>query len=148
MKMEVSSTVISDLWPVYASGEASPASRALVEAFLAADPALAQALHDSSGVTLGVTKAPALPPDHELKTLALTKRRLWGYLWLLQLAIMFSCFAFGRIVADTSWDVSPRNFIITASLAAVCWIAFFVSLIRIRARVLIVAPGRPLPDGK
>jgi anti-sigma factor RsiW len=148
MKMDVSSAVVSDLWPVYASGEASPDTRALVESFLAADPALAQALRDSSAVTLGVTKAPALAPDHELKTLALTKRRLRGYLWLLQLAIMFSCFAFGRIVADTSWDVSPRNFIITASIAAVFWIAFCVSLFRIRARLLIVAPGQPLPDGK
>ena len=118
MKMDVSSAVISDLWPVYSSGEASPDSRALVEAFLAADPAFAQALHDSSGATLGVTKAPALSPDHELKTLALTKRRLWGYLWLLQLAIAFSCFAFGRIVSDTSWDVSPRNFIIALIAAA------------------------------
>jgi hypothetical protein len=142
MKMDVSSAVISDLWPVYASGEASPDARALVEAFLAADPAFAQTLRDSSGVTLGVAKAPALSPDHELKTLALTKRRLRGYLWLLQLAIAFSCFAFGRIVSDTSWDVSPRNFIITASIAGVCWIAFFVSLMRIRARVLIVAPDR------
>src|SRR6185369_4758623 len=56
MKMDVSSAVISDLWPVYASGEASPESRALVEAFLAADPAFAQALRDSSGVTLVVAK--------------------------------------------------------------------------------------------
>jgi hypothetical protein len=77
-----------------------------------------------------------------------TKRRLWGYLWLLQLAIMFSCFAFGRIVSDTSWDVSPKTFIITASIAAVFWIAFFVSLIRIRARVLIVTPGRQAQDAK
>ena len=90
-------------------------------------------------MTLGGAKPPALSPDDELKTLALTKRRLWGYLWLLQLAIMFSCFAFGRIVADTSWDVYRGTSSITASLAAVCWIAFFVSLIRIRARVLIVA---------
>lgn len=141
MKMDVTSAVVSDLWPVYASGEASPDSRALVESFLAADPEFARTLRESSNLALGATKAPVLSPDHELKTLALTKRRLMGHLWLLQLAILFSCFAFGRIVADTSWDVSPRNFIITASLAAVCWIAFFVSLIRIRARVLIVAPN-------
>jgi hypothetical protein len=38
--------------------------------------------------------------------------------------------------------VSPRNFIVTAAIALVFWIAFFVSLFRIRARVLIVAPQR------
>jgi hypothetical protein len=146
MKMDVSSAVISDLWPVYASGDASPDSRALVDAFLADDPAFARTLHESAGLTLGVTKAPALSPDLELKTLALTKRRLRGYLWLLQLAMLFSVLAFGRIVSDTSWDVSPKNFIITASIAAVFWIAFFVSLIRIRARVLIVTPGQRGPD--
>ena len=142
MKMDVSTAIVSDLWPVYVSGDASPDSRALVESFLAADPELARTLRESAGLPLGVAGAPELPPDHELKTLALTKRRLRGYLWLMQLAILFSCFAFGRIVSDTSWDVSPRNFIITAAIALVLWIAFFVSLFRIRARVLIVAPQR------
>jgi anti-sigma factor RsiW len=142
MKMDVSSAVVSDLWPVYVSGDASAESRALVESFLAGDPELARALRESSDLSLGAATTPALPPDHELKTLALTKRRLWGFLRLLQLAILFSCLAFGRIVSDTSWDVSPRNFIIVASIAAVFWIAFFVSLIRIRARVLIVAQDK------
>jgi len=77
-----------------------------------------------------------------LKTLARTRRRLKGYVWLLQLALMFTAFSFGRIISDTSFDVSPRNFIITASIAAAFWIAFFVSLIRMRARILLVAPGR------
>jgi hypothetical protein len=50
---------------------------------------------------------------------------------------MFSCFAFGRIVADTSFDVSPRNFIIMASIAAVFWVAFFVKLLRSRQAFII-----------
>lgn len=145
MKMDVSSAIVSDLWPVYASGEASPESRALVDSFLAANPEFARTLRESSGLAIDVPKAPVLSPDHELKTLALTKRRLRGHLWLLQLALLFSCFAFGRIVSDTSWDVSPRNFIITASLAAAFWIAFFVSLMLIRARVLIVTPAQQPP---
>jgi hypothetical protein len=44
-------------------------------------------------------------------------------------------------VSDTSWDVSPRNFIVTASIAAAFWIAYLYSLWRIRARILIV-PGK------
>jgi hypothetical protein len=50
-------------------------------------------------------------------------------------AIMFSCFAFGRIVSDTSWDVSPVNFIIVASIALAFWIAFFTRLVLVRKRV-------------
>jgi len=142
MNMDVSRPVISDLWPAYTSGEASAETRSLIETFLAADPVFAKTLHDSSGFTVGVSSAPALPPDHELRTLSKVKKRLWGYAWLLQLAMLFSALAFGRIVSDTSWDVSPRNFIVTASIAGVFWIAFFVTLIRLRARILIVTPGR------
>jgi len=52
--------------------------------------------------------------------------------------VLFSALAFGRIVSDTSWDVSPRNFIITAGIAACFWVAFFVTLWRMRARIMIV----------
>jgi hypothetical protein len=142
MNMDVTQSIISDLWPLYVSGDASADTRSLVEAFLAADPAFASMLRETSSAHLGIAGGPALPPDHELRTLSKIKRRLWGYAWLLQLAILFSCFAFGRIVSDTSWDVSPRNFIIMASIAGVFWIAFFVTLIRNRARILLVTPGR------
>ncbi len=53
----------------------------------------------------------------------------------------FTLFAFGRIVADTSWDVSPRNFIVTAAIAVAFWIAFLVSLIRTRPRTLLATFG-------
>jgi hypothetical protein len=66
---------------------------------------------------------------------------LRGFPWLLHLAVLFSALAFGRIVSDTSWDVSPRNFIIVAGIAACFWIAFFVTLWRMRGRIMIV-PGR------
>ena len=53
---------------------------------------------------------------------------------MLFLAMLFSGFAFGRIVSDTSWDVSPRNFIITASIAAVFWVAFFARLLWVQRK--------------
>lgn len=142
MNMNISQSIISDLWPLYASGEASPETRTLVESFLAADPAFARALEESSGLAPGAAAAPKLPPDHELRTLARIKRRLWGYPGLLLAAMVFSGQAFGRIVSDTSWDVSPRNFIIMASIAAAFWLAFFGSLLRNRRRILFSPPGR------
>jgi anti-sigma factor RsiW len=142
MNMNVTRAVISDIWPLYASGETSAETRALVEAFLTADPEFAGTLRESSRLALGVTSAPVLPPDVELKALAKTRRRLWGYPRLLQLALIFTMFAFGRVVSDTSWDVSPRNFIVTAAIAVGFWIAFLVSLIRLRARILLVTPDR------
>jgi hypothetical protein len=124
------------LWPVYVSGEASVETRALVEAYLRTDPEFSRQLRENP---LGGMTPPPLPPDVETNAFARARRQLRGFPWLLQLAILFSCFAFGRIVSDTSWDVSPRNFIITATIAVCFWIAFFVTLWRMRARILIVA---------
>jgi hypothetical protein len=133
--VNVTREVINDLWPLYIAGEASADTRALVEAFLRADPEFAELLHRRGEESLLSHDLPALSPDHEMQALRRTKRLLHGWDWLLFLAILFSCFAFGRIVSDTSWDVSPVNFIIVASIAAVFWAAFFTRLIWTHKRV-------------
>ena len=123
--MNVTCDVVIDLWPVYAAGEASADSRVLVEEFLKGDPEFAQVLKGSGTDGLTAAVVPPLSPSVEAKALGRTKRVLHRFDWLLLMAIMFSCFAFGRIISDTSFDVSPRNFIITAAIAACFWIAFF-----------------------
>jgi hypothetical protein len=133
----VTRDVIHDLWPLYVSGDVSADTRALVDEFLARDPELARDLRSDAGGLLGEALPAEPPPGHGLKTLQLVKRRLWGYPVFLQLAMIFSVLAFGRIVSDTSWDVSPRNFIVTASIAAVFWVAFCVSLYRGRRTLTI-----------
>jgi hypothetical protein len=133
----VTREVISDLWPLYLSGDVSGDTRRLIEDFLASDPEFARTLREVGSDPLMACLPPALPPDHQMKTLERVKRRLWGYPMLLQTAVLFSCFAFGRIISDTSWDVSPRNFIITAAIAGVFWIAFFVTLFRGRRALLV-----------
>ena len=135
--MTVTRAVILDLWPLYLSDDASPETLALVDAFLASDPAFAAELRRPADLPT----APGPPPDVETEALARLRKRLRGYPILLMFAMMFSCFAFGRIISDTSWDVSPRNFIAMATLAITFWIAYCVSLWRMRARILIV-PGR------
>ena len=136
--MSITRPVIVDLWPAYVSGEASAETRSLVEEFLRTDPEFARQLRKNP---LGGIAPPPLPADVETNAFVRARRRLRGFPWLLQLAMLFSASAFARIVSDTSWDVSPRNFIITAAIAACFWIAFFVTLWRMRARIMIV-PGR------
>jgi hypothetical protein len=136
--MKITRATIVDLWPVYSSGDASPETVALVEEFIRDDPELAEQLRHEPVLPAHV---PPLPPDHETRALTVTRRRLRGMPLLLLLALIFSGQAFGRIVSDTSWDVSPRNFIVTASIAGGFWIAYLVTLWRMRARILIV-PGR------
>lgn len=133
--MNVTRDVITDLWPAYESGEASADTRALVEEFLQQDPEFARVLRQSAGEDPLKSAVPPLSPDHEAKTLSRTKKALQGYNWLLFMAMLWSCFAFGRIVSDTSWDVSPRNFIITAAIAVVFWIAFFARMLWMQKKV-------------
>ena len=127
--------IISDLYVLYSSGDATEDSRKLVEEFLSNDPELAASLKESGG-TIPILPAP-LPPGHELKTLNRIKRQLSGPIWLLWLAMTTSGGAFGRIISDTSFDVSPRKFIITAAIAMCFWIAFFVKLIHGRRGFLV-----------
>jgi hypothetical protein len=135
--MNITREVIIDLWPSYAAGEASADTRALVEEFLQQDSEFARLLHESGDTDLLKSATPTLPPDREAQALNQTKRQLHGWDWslvLLLFAMQFSGFAFARIVADTSWDVSPVNFIITAAIAAVFWCAFVIRLIWVRRK--------------
>ena len=134
--MKITRDVVTDLWPLYLSGEASPDTRALVDAFLADDPEFARGLTENGSRSLLSCPLPDLPPDHEARTFARTRKNIRGIPYLSNLAVLFSCFAFGRILSDTSWDVSPRNFIITAAIAGILWIAYFLSLWRRRRRIL------------
>ena len=123
--MNITREVITDLWPIYAADEASPDSVALVEEFLAKDQELAAALRDDATARLAAAQVPRLSPSIEARALNRTKRLLHPFNWLFFFAVLFTCFAFGRIISDTSWDVSPRNFILTAVIALCFWIAFF-----------------------
>jgi len=128
--MKITRDIVTDLWPLYHSGEASADTRALVDEFLAQDPEFARSLWGDDSTRLLEPASLELEPDHEMKAFAATKRAIVLRQWPLFLAIMFSCFAFGRIVSDTSWDVSPKNFIVTAAIAGVFWVWFFARVLR------------------
>jgi hypothetical protein len=128
--MKITRDVVSDLWPLYEAGEASADTRAVVEEFLKSDAEYARRLReDESGKLLAAVPL-KLAPDQETKALNQVRKAMLKKDWPLFFAIMFSCLAFGRIVSDTSWDVSPRNFEITAGIAGVFWVWFIVRLVR------------------
>ena len=115
--MEVTRELVTELWPDYVAGSLSPATRAVVETFLAQDPELARQLRETEPAGDGRGRWPM-------------------HLWLLVMAMLFSFFAFGRIVSDTSWDVSPIGFAIMAGIAGLMWIAFLVTLTRTGQRLV------------
>jgi len=133
--MNVTREVINDLWPVYAAGEASADTRSLVEAYLRQDPEFAGLLKGCGEEGLLRHDMPKLSPDREAQALRRTKRLLHGKDWLLSMALIFSGLAFGRIVSDTSWDVSPVIFIIMATIAGAFWVAFLTRLVWVQKSV-------------
>jgi hypothetical protein len=136
--MNITRDIIIDLWPAYLAGEASADTRTLVDEFLRQDPEFAHMLQGRGEADLLPTDVPSLPPDREAQALSRTKRQLHGWDWslILQLlAMMFTAQAFGRIVADTSWDVSPVNFIVMAVIAAIFWCAFVIRIMWVRRKV-------------
>jgi hypothetical protein len=92
MKLEVTRDVISDLWPVYRSGEANAATRQMVELFLAEDASFASVLRESERVEIG-TSPLRLSPDVERRLLDDAQRRArW------KLAIMAGAIGLGGTI--------------------------------------------------
>ena len=133
--MNVTREVVNDLWPAYAAGDARADTRALVEEFLRQDPEFAGQLQRCSDEHQLRHQIPKRSPLCEAQALQGTQRLLHGADGLRFLAILFSCFAFGRIVSDTSWEVSPRNFIVTSSIAGAFWVAYFTRLVWLQKSV-------------
>ncbi|MFI5006545.1 MAG: hypothetical protein ACHQKZ_03865 [Solirubrobacterales bacterium] len=86
MKLEVTRDVVSDLWPLYESGEASMDSRTLVDAFLAEDRPFAARLLESQKVPQ-VMPAVRLSPDAERRLLDDLRERAQTKMVLIGLAI-------------------------------------------------------------
>jgi len=136
MNMNVTRNVIVDLWPLYESGEASADTRALVDQFLAGDLEFAGTLRTAP--QLGATPM-TLAHDTEVAALKRTRELVRGKSWLRVLpmmAMVFTMFAFGRIVSDTTWTASPRTFIADTVLAAICWTAYVLLIQRYRRTAL------------
>src|ERR1700685_4386211 len=87
--MNVTREVILDLLPLYLSGEASPATRGLVEEYVKQDPELAQRIRLQWADNLAKVVPTGLPPDLELRSLRRTRSLLGLQRWLFGFGIFF-----------------------------------------------------------
>jgi anti-sigma factor RsiW len=142
VNVQVTRNIIQDLLPLYLAGEACQETRALVDEFLARDPALAAvaASHKSGSlekILAGGTIMP-LPQDHEAEVLARTRVKLQRTVWILALAIAFTLvpFSFTLDHGHITWvmvrDV-PRIAWTYWALAVGFWIAYFVRRYQLRS---------------
>lgn len=137
--MKLSREVITDLWPVYRSGEASADTVALVEQFLKDDPEFEQLIREGEGAEM-LNHAAAVPSaDQEMRALNATRRRLRVQRFLMGFAIFFTLSPLSGAVTSrgVNW-VFVRDAPVVAALffgVGLClWIAYYVTGKGLRVR--------------
>jgi len=143
--MNVTREVILDLLPVYLSGEASPATRALVEEYMKQDPDLAQRIRVQWADNFAKAVPSALPPDLELRSLRRTRSLLSWQRWLFGLGIAFSALSLSNEFSFEGGHLKefhfllrdyPAEFGICVALGLACWIAYFSIRHRLRSSTM------------
>jgi len=139
--MNVTREVILDLLPVYLAGEASPATRALVEEYLKQDAELAERIRLQGADSLATAVPSTLPPDLELRSLRRTRSLLGWQKWLFGLGITFTALSFSSEISFHDGGIKEFHFLIRdypalfgtlVVLAVVCWIGYYFIRRRLR----------------
>lgn len=131
--MKVEREVIIDLLPAYFSGEASAATRALVEEYFRQDPEFEKRARRAGG-PLDVLKSPAAATiDPEKERLALERARLVVETRssFLGMAVLFTVMMLLFRVQDHKiiwvfWDGSPLRGIVISAVAGFLWLLYFL----------------------
>jgi hypothetical protein len=124
--VNITRDIVTDLWPLYVSGEASADSRALVDDFLSQDPDFGRMLRANETDVVLKSQSVALPPGLEARWLTRTRKRLQGRSRLRLLAAAFTGLAVVRAIEDAPWHgVSPQRCILTACAAVILWVLCF-----------------------
>jgi anti-sigma factor RsiW len=118
--MQVTKDIVHDLLPVYLSGEASPDTKAVVEACLAEDPNLREILAAARTEQLPAVK---LPAGLEERALERTRRLLGRKMVWLGCALLSS---FGSLIMRPLW---VTDVVFAASL--VLWAGFLTTCKRL-----------------
>ena len=142
--MNVTREVVTDLLPIYFSGEASGDTKVLVEDYFRQDPDFERIARSAATPLETLRAARPIPASAEKEKRDLEsvlwglRRRQWlfGVSLLLTLAPLSSVFSHGHIVSLMGRDAPWHAF--QWSLAAVLWFIYFARL-RWRMKKLVVA---------
>ena len=141
--MTVSRDVILDLLPVYLAGEASPATRELVESFLKEDPELAQRVRLQWAESFRRIAPSSLPPDLELKSLSRTRALLGWQRWCFGLGFGLTSIGLATRITFHDGRLSeirplfldyPTSLGLCFAIGASFWAVYFVLRWRLRTR--------------
>jgi hypothetical protein len=134
--MKITRNVITDLLPVYLSGEASPDTKALIDEFLRTDPEFSGHVEEhkrefnAQHQLLSVYAGPS--QDHELQTLLRTRSLMERQKWALGFALMLTAFPFSFVFSGghlTFMIVRDQPMLALAAWvgAAVLWIQYLIA---------------------
>jgi hypothetical protein len=137
--MNVTREVILDLLPVYVSGEASPATRSLVEEYMKQDPELAQRVRSQWEENFAKL---APPPELEMKSLRRAHHLLALQKWLFGIGIGFFATSLSFRFSSVGGHIQgphflffddPLAFVGCIAPGLACWIGYFIIRRRLRA---------------
>ncbi len=136
--MSVSKDVIRDLLPVYAAGEASADTQALVERYLAQDAELRALADAARRVQLPGAEHPEGMQALEVRTLNRTRRLLARKSFILGIALTFTCLPMTTVFQQGKIEfVLARDYPDMASglllNAVIAWIVYLDTCRRLRA---------------
>ena len=140
--MDVTRDVILDLLPLYMAGEASPATRALVDAYLKTDPELAARAREGSGALPKVAFGPR--PELELESLRKTRTVMRRLRWLFALAVSTTALSLATRVRFAGGSISEIRLLVLDypwlfGPGLVVAVVFWVAYLSLRRRVRVVA---------
>src|SRR5580698_8418024 len=129
--MKLDRDVIIDLLPAYFSGEASTATRALVEECFREDPEFEKFARGAGG-PLDILKVPVAQPDSDKEKYALERARMVtetrnSLLWM---AVLFSLMTFlfhiqNHQIVWVLWQESALRGLIFTAMAIFLWLLYF-----------------------
>ncbi len=135
--MNIPKEVILDLLPVYLAGEASPATRAWLEEYLAQDPELAERVREQRTESFD-KDLPSLPPELELRSLRRTRRMMTLLRWLFGLGMAFTALALALEISFRPFKMRlllwyyPAQLGPCLAVGVACWTAYFMVRRRLR----------------
>jgi hypothetical protein len=139
--MNVTREVILDLIPIYLAGEASPATRALIDEYLQQDSELAQRMRTFSAEGLATTAQAPLASDLELRSLRRARALIGWQKWLFGLGITFTALSLSSELSYAGGRLHefhllirdfPAQFGSFAALALICWVGYYIIRRRLR----------------
>jgi len=139
--MNVTREVILDLLPVYLAGEASPATRTLVEEYMKQDPELARRMRLQWAENFAKVAPSSLPPDLELRSLSRTRSLLAWLRWLCGFGIFFAAMSLSSEFSFEGGRLKEFHFLLhdyplefgtCIVLGVACWTAYFAIRRRLR----------------